>query len=49
MYSAGKSLKILTPFLILMLQQNFLAPGNFSNLSSLAGAELCRTPPLAAV
>jgi len=30
--------------------QNYLIPGNFSNLSFLAGAEqlICRTPPLAA-
>jgi len=33
-----------------MFSENFLAPGNLSNLSFLAGAEqlICRTPPLAA-
>jgi len=52
-----KILKILTPssfssFLvnILCVLQNYLAPGNFSNLSFLAGTEqlIYRTPPLTA-
>jgi len=57
MCSGGKFLNILTPFLIFKLPgkllcvlQNYLAPGNLTNLSFLAGAEQLnfRTPPLAA-
>jgi len=54
MCSAGKFLKILTHFLIFnqnfyMCLQNYLVPGDLSNLSFLPGAEqlICRTHPLA--
>jgi len=56
MCSAGRFLKVsekFDPFLHSQASwlelQNYLAPGNLSNLSFLVGAEqlVCRTPPLA--